>query len=107
MGWRRKSIRMEKRVYALLRPLFQFIGDHALRYQGCCSGIKKKILKMLVRGVGVRDMSYVEGISINKVLSILVNSDKIITPKQLHYDSLEVDEFWTFVFYKISLYFCK
>jgi hypothetical protein len=27
----------------------------------------------------------------------LVNSNKIITPKQNHYDSLEVDELWTYV----------
>lgn len=75
----------------------QFIGDHALSYQGCCSAIKKKIVKMLVRGIGIRDISYIEDISINKVLSVLVKSNKIITPKQQHYDSLEIDEFWTYV----------
>ena len=55
------------------------------------------LLKMLVRGVGIRDVSDIEDISVNKVLSVLVNSNQIITPKKLHYDSLEVDEFWTYV----------
>ena len=41
--------------------------------------------------------SDIEDIIVNKVLSVLVNSNQIITPKQPHYDSLEVDEFWTYV----------
>ncbi len=72
------------------------MDDHTLSYQGCCSAIKK-IVKMLVCGIGIRDISYIEYISVNKVLSVLINSDKTITPKQQHYDSLEVDEFWTYV----------
>jgi IS1 family transposase len=52
---------------------------------------------MLVRGVGIRDISVIEGISIRKVLSVLVNSSRLITPQKRHYDSLEVDEFWTYV----------
>jgi IS1 family transposase/transposase-like protein len=75
----------------------QFIGDHALTYKGCHSSLTQKILLMLVRGIGIRDISVIEQISIKKVLSVLVNSNKIITPKQQHYDSLEVDEFWTYV----------
>jgi IS1 family transposase len=75
----------------------QFIGDHALSYKGCHSNLIQKILLMLVRGIGIRDISEIEGISIKKVLSVLVNSNRIITPKQQHYDALEVDEFWTYV----------
>jgi IS1 family transposase len=45
---------------------------------------------------GIRDISYIEDVSINKVLSVLVNSKHIIKPKQSHYDSLEVDEFCTY-----------
>jgi IS5 family transposase len=52
---------------------------------------------MLVRGVDIRDISVIEQISVNKVLSVLVNSSRIITPKRAHYDKLEVDEFWTYV----------
>jgi len=75
----------------------QFIGDHALTYKGCASKLIQKILLMLVRGIGIRDISEIEQVSIKKVLSVLVNSNKIITPKQQHYDCLEVDEFWTYV----------
>ena len=74
----------------------QFIGDHALTYKGCHSGIKDKIMLMLVRGVGVRYIAVIEDISIRKVLSVLAKSHRTITPKQRHYDSLEVDEFWTY-----------
>lgn len=52
---------------------------------------------MLVRGVGIRDISEIEDISIKKVLSVLCSSSCIITPKKKHYASLEVDEFWTYV----------
>jgi len=75
----------------------QFIGDHALSYNGCHSGLKDKILLMLVRGVGIRDIAVIEGISIKKVLSVLANSRRKIVPKRQHYDTLEVDEFWTYV----------
>jgi IS1 family transposase len=75
----------------------QFIGDHALTYKGCHSSIIQKILLMLVRGIGIRDISVIEKVSIKKALSVLVNSNKIITPKQQYYDCLEVDEFWTCV----------
>ena len=75
----------------------QFIGDHALTYRGCHSCLIQKILIMLVHGIGIRDISAIENVSIKKVLSVLVNSNRIITPKEQHYDSLEVDEFWTYV----------
>jgi len=75
----------------------QFIGNHALSYKGCHSDIIRKILLLLVRGIGIRDIAEIEKISIKKILSVLVNSNHILTPKQNHYDSLEVDEFWTYV----------
>jgi len=75
----------------------QFIGDHALKYKGCHSRLIQKILLMLVRGLGIRDIAEIECISLKKVLSVLVNSNRIITPKQSHYSALEVDEFWTYV----------
>jgi IS1 family transposase/transposase-like protein len=75
----------------------QFIGNHALSYKGCHSDLTYKILLMLVRGNGIRDIAVIENISIKKVLSVLVNSQHIIKPKQNHYDSLEIDEFWTYV----------
>jgi IS1 family transposase/transposase-like protein len=75
----------------------QFIGDYALTYNGCHSELNIKILRMLVSGVGVRDVSEIEQISVKKVLSVLVKSTHKIAPKQSHYDRLEVDEFWTYV----------
>ena len=52
---------------------------------------------MLVRGIGIRDIAEIENVSIKKVLSTLVNSNHTLKPKQSHYDSLEVDEFWSYV----------
>jgi hypothetical protein len=75
----------------------QFTGDHALTYKGCHSSLIKRVLLMMVRGLGVRDISVIEGISIVKVLSVLVKSCYAIKAKWQHYTSLEVDEFWTYV----------
>ena len=75
----------------------QFIGDHALDYKGARSDINHRIEFMLVRGVGIRDVAEIEGVSIRKVLSVLTKSKKNILPKESHYDNLEVDEFWTYV----------
>jgi transposase-like protein len=44
----------------------QFIGDHALRYKGCHFTLTQKLLLMLVRGIGIRDIA--ENISIKKVV---------------------------------------
>ena len=52
---------------------------------------------MLVRGVGIRDIAEIEGISTDKVLSVLSKSEHVITPKQSYYVCLEVDEFWAYV----------
>ena len=54
-------------------------------------------LQLMVRGSGIRDIAEVERISIGKVLRTLTESTYQIQPKQSHYESLEVDEFWTFV----------
>jgi len=70
----------------------QFIGNHALNYKGCHSALNAKILRMLVHGIGIRDVAEIENISINKVLSVLVKSNHKIKPKQRHYDKLEVDD---------------
>ena len=75
----------------------QFIGNHALIYKGCLSSITQCVLLMLVRGIGIRDITLIKGISINKFLSVLVKSTHTITPQQSHYDYLEVDEFRTYV----------
>ncbi|KAA6349095.1 hypothetical protein EZS27_003491 [termite gut metagenome] len=52
---------------------------------------------MLVRGVGSRDISAIEKVSLNKVLSVLVRSNHKIKPQQSHYDKPEVNELGTYV----------
>jgi IS1 family transposase len=52
---------------------------------------------MLVRGNGIRDISAILKISAGKVLQTLCSSHYAIQPKKKHYDTLEVDEFWTYV----------
>ena len=61
----------------------QFIGDHALSYLGCKSGITRKILQLMVRGSGIRDIAEVERISIGKVLRTLTESTYEIQPQQI------------------------
>lgn len=70
----------------------QFVGDHNLTYKGCRSDIYSKILLLLVRGVGIRDATVIGQISIKKILSVLINFCREIKPKQLFYNSLQVDE---------------
>ena len=72
--------RAEKQNYFCKNCSRQFIGSHALNYKGCHSCLIQKILIMLVRGIGIRDISVIESVSIKKVLSVLVNSNRIITP---------------------------
>ena len=52
---------------------------------------------LLVRGVGIRDIAEIGRVSAKKVLSVLISFNKQIKPKQLFYNSLQVDELWTFV----------
>ena len=52
---------------------------------------------MLVRGVGIRDISEIEKVSIRKVLTVLAKSDYSIVAKKKHYNNIEVDEFWIYV----------
>jgi IS1 family transposase len=52
---------------------------------------------MLVRGIGIRDISVILRISIGKVLKTLKSTKNTINPRQKHYAMLEIDEFWTYV----------
>ena len=61
----------------------QFIGDHNLTYKGRASYIAAKILLLLARNVGVRYVTEIEEVSIKKVLSVLVNFNQEIKPKQI------------------------
>jgi len=75
----------------------QFIAEHDRKYKGTSVGVDETIIRALVRGCGIRDISVILLVSIGKVLSVLVNSHYDIKPKKTHYARLEVDELWTFV----------
>ena len=53
----------------------QFIGDHNLTYKGCHSNINRKITLMLVRGVGIRDISKIEEVSIGKAYTVAIEGN--------------------------------
>ena len=55
------------------------------------------IKMMLVCSMGIRDISIILQISIEKVLKTLRSSNYQIIPRKTHYDCLEIDEFWTYV----------
>ena len=88
---------MSKQNYLRKNCQVQFISPLDLTYNGCRSGLNKKIKLMLVRGLGIRDISVIENVSIGKVLSVLTDSKVLLKPKQTHYVCIEIDEFWTFV----------
>jgi IS1 family transposase len=52
---------------------------------------------MLVRGIGIRDISAILRISVTKVLKVLTSGVYTVQPKKKHYDCLEIDEFLTYV----------
>ena len=70
---------------------------HELSHKGCQSHIDAKIRLMLVRGCSIADIMVIEQVSKAKVLSVLTSSNHQIKPRDKHYDTLEVDEFWTYV----------
>ena len=49
----------QKQNYLCKKYSCQFIGDHALTYKDCHSCLIQKILMMLVRGIGITDMTEV------------------------------------------------
>jgi IS1 family transposase len=67
-----------------------------MTYQGWLSRVVRMVKIMLVRGIGIRDISAVLQISITKVLKVLKSTKYQIKPKQTHYNHLETDEFWTY-----------
>jgi len=75
----------------------QFIAEQDRTYKGTAAEIGDSIRRALVRGCGIRDIAAIFLISIGKILSILEQSHYDIKPLKLHYERLEVDEFWTFV----------
>ena len=52
---------------------------------------------MPVRNCGIRDISEITGCSRYKVRKVLKTSQRHVLTKKNHYDTLEIDEIWTFV----------
>jgi insertion element IS1 protein InsB len=75
----------------------QFI--RAYRNKGADVGVKHMILSMLLRNSGIRDIETVLNVSRKTVLAVLrQTADKWqFAPKQTHYRSVQVDEFWSYV----------
>jgi hypothetical protein len=68
-----------------------------MSYRGCLPEIVSLIKIMLVRGIGIRDISVVLRISMANVLNVLKSAKYKIKPTFSHYDCLEIKEFWTYV----------
>ena len=75
----------------------QFILDCDRSYLGTRLGIVSKIKRMLSRGCSITDISEIEQISLGKVLSVVKSLNYDIHPQQTHYETLEVDELWSYV----------
>lgn len=95
---RKNGIKKDKQQnYLCTNCKRQFVLDYFKKNNGSKTSIDKKILLMLVRGVGIRDIAVIENISTYKVLSVIRNSNYQIIPKHKHYERIEIDEFWTYV----------
>ena len=75
----------------------QFIADHELDYEGCKTRVFEQVKRAFVRGCGIRDIAEIFGISTDTVLSFLKKCRFEVKPSKKDYDSLEIDEFWSFV----------
>jgi IS1 family transposase len=75
----------------------QFIADSDRVYQGTLWIVGELIKRMLVRGCGIRDISFILGVTVRKVLDTLRKEDYRLHPRRPYYGSLEIDEFWTYV----------
>jgi insertion element IS1 protein InsB len=75
----------------------QFITDYT--YQAYKAGVRSLVLSMTMNGSGIRDISWVLGISTNTVLKLLRQAAEKVAepavPKRI--TDLELDEFWSFV----------
>jgi IS1 family transposase len=76
--------------------------QQAYRYKGADPKIKHLIVSMLLRNSGIRDIATVLQVSRVCVLNQLLKQSAkcVITPKQKHYKSVQIDEFWSYVQHK-------
>ena len=68
-------------------------------YWGADKYNRDKVIKLLLRGSGVRDCAIVLGISTPTVLNTLAKeADKLcVKPKYQHYHKVQIDEQWSYV----------
>ena len=82
-GYKNNKKSYRKQNYLCKNCKRQSIGDHNLTYKGWASHIVAKILLLLARNVGIRDVAEIQEVIIKKVLSVLVNFNQEIKPKQI------------------------
>jgi transposase-like protein len=75
----------------------QFISKHEKTHPGYLSDKAGLVKIMLVREVGIRDISAILKTSITKVLKVFTSGIYTVQPKKKCYDCLEIDELWTYV----------
>ncbi len=68
-------------------------------YRGADKSVKEKIVRMLLRGSGVRDCAAVMDVSVGCVLRLLLKEGQQlnITPKHRYYHKVQIDEQWSYV----------
>lgn len=78
----------------------QFLNNSAKKYRGRVKEYLAIALKMLERGMGIRDISECLEISKNTVLKLLNSNNIQLVPSQKKYKELQIDELWSYVKYK-------
>lgn len=68
-------------------------------YKGCDQKNRQLVLRMLVRGSGIRDCSAVTGVSCGAVLRQLKKAAGalVVKPRKWHYKTVQIDEQWSYV----------
>jgi len=68
-------------------------------YRACHPNCRELILKMLLRGSGIRDCAAVTGVSKESVLRLIIRQGLQVElkPKYNHYDKVQIDEQWSYV----------
>ena len=68
-------------------------------YRGADKSVKDQLIKMQLRGSGIRDTALLEGVSPATVLRCIVSEslEAVIKPKRHYYPQVQIDELWMYV----------
>lgn len=68
-------------------------------YQGADRNVKNQLIRMQLRGSGVRDTALLSGVSPATVLRCLIrdSAQAVIKPRHHYYDKVQIDELWMYV----------